>query len=161
MLDVGLNPTPGAKIKVDFLIFYVINIIMKNNIFKILFNIAKNKIPAGNARIAATIVYNRYPISIGLNSMKTHPFQKKYGKNDRAICLHAEIDAIKNALKVLTVKELKYCDLYIMRVKKDKPRGKDITGLALPCEGCMRAIMTFDINNVFYSEDNYHGFICI
>ena len=47
MLDVGLNPTPGAKIKVDFLIFYVINIIMKNNIFKILFNIAKNKTALG------------------------------------------------------------------------------------------------------------------
>ena len=60
--------------------------------------IAKELRPIQSARIAAAIVQKNNIVSIGVNSRKSHPFQKKYGKNDDSIFLHAETDAIKNAL---------------------------------------------------------------
>jgi deoxycytidylate deaminase len=51
------------------------------------------------ARLAAALVYRNEIIAMGTNKNKTHPFQKKYASNADAIFLHAEIDAICNALR--------------------------------------------------------------
>ena len=108
--------------------------------------------PVAQARIAASVVYQNNIISIGFNQDKTHPFQKRYGKNDDAIYLHAETHAIKNAINKISKEKLSKSVLYICRVKI--LRNKFVFGMSKPCEGCMKAISTFDIKKVYYTLDN-------
>ena len=123
---------------------------MKNTKFdkivNVLHNMATHTLPVANASLAACIVHKNDIVSIGINQKKTHPFQAQYCKHEDAIFLHAETDAIKNALKVLEVNDLKRASLFVVRVTKDRKMAR-----AKPCEGCMRAIANFGIKNVFYS----------
>ena len=108
-----------------------------------------------NARMSACIVYKNDIVSFGVNEMKSHPFQAKYGKNEDAIYLHAETSAIRNALKYISTEELEKSTLYVCRVKFDDSfKRKLIFGLSKPCPGCERCISTFGIKNVVYSMDN-------
>lgn len=97
---------------------------------------------------AAIIVIRNRIISVGVNNLKSDPLQAKYGKNNHAIWIHAEIHAIKNALKVVRVDELKKSCMYVVRYRKD-----GVTGLAKPCSGCERAIIAFGIKEVIYTND--------
>ena len=109
----------------------------------------------GNARLAACIVYKNDIVSFGVNQMKSHPFQAKYGKNQNSVYLHAETSAIKNSLKYISLKELEKSTLYICRVKHNDPfKKKLIFGLSKPCSGCFRCITTFNISKVIYTLDN-------
>lgn len=121
-----------------------------------LFAIARDVTPVASARIAAFIVLNNSVISVGVNSVKTSPFQKRWGKNETAICIHAEISAIKNALKKIDTQSLKNTTMYIARAKKNGQKGKDVFGLAKPCLGCQRAIAAFGIKKVYHTTD-VHG----
>ena len=117
--------------------------------------IASNSPPVYRTQIAASIYLKNDLISIGHNSYKTHPFQARFGKCRECIHLHAEIDAIKNALRVIKVSDLTSVNLYVARVKwENTKRKKKIRGLACPCEGCQRAIVTFGIDQVFFTLDN-------
>ena len=107
-----------------------------------------------NVRFASAIVYRNKIISVGFNHKKSHPFQKKYAKNSEAIYLHAEVHAIKNALREFPVEELTKCELYIARVKRPQSfSDKFIWGLAKPCIGCERAIVEFGIRRTIYTCD--------
>jgi tRNA(Arg) A34 adenosine deaminase TadA len=107
-----------------------------------------------NIRFAAAVVYRNKIISVGYNRRKSHPFQAKFSKNPEAIFLHAEVHAIKNALRELTVEELKDTELYITRVKKPKSYSKHfVWGLSKPCCGCQRAIAEFGIKRTIYTCD--------
>jgi len=111
--------------------------------------------PHPQEKFAAAIVSRNRIVSIGMNSMKSHPLQAKYGKNPHAIFLHAEIAAIKNALREVEVDDLSKCDIYITRVKKEKPfTNKFVWGLAKPCIGCERAIAEFGLKRVIYTCDD-------
>jgi tRNA(Arg) A34 adenosine deaminase TadA len=102
----------------------------------------------GNQTLAACVVKRNKIISFGHNKKKTHPLQNKFNKHPQAIYLHAEIDAIKNALKRLSVENLVGSTLYIVRTKKDGSEG-----LAKPCCGCMQAIESFNIGKVIYTTN--------
>jgi tRNA(Arg) A34 adenosine deaminase TadA len=130
---------------------------MKNVNQGILHTLAKvaaaNPHPA--EKFAAAVVYRNRIISVGMNSMKSHPMAAKYGKNEHAIFLHAEVAAIKNALREIDVDDFSKCDIYITRVKKEKPFTKKfVWGLAKPCPGCERAIAEFGIKRVIYTCDD-------
>lgn len=106
-------------------------------------------------KFGAGIVYKNHLIATGINSHKTHPLMAQWGQNDESICLHAEIDAIKNSLKLITPSQLAKCEMYIVRVKRPEPESSDwVHGLAKPCEGCRRAIANFEIKNVYYTTDH-------
>lgn len=120
------------------------------SIIKLLERVAEDVSPIKTARIAAAIVLKGEIISIGVNSYKSDPLQAKYSKNEHAIFLHAEIAAIKKALKRINREELKKCDMYIVRRKVNN--GVMCNGLAKPCVGCQRAIDTYCINNVYYTD---------
>jgi deoxycytidylate deaminase len=81
----------------------------------------------------------------GFNSRKTHPLAKKFGRNEKAICIHAEIDAIRRC--VASGDDPRGGSLWVARVLKDGQRA-----LAKPCEGCQRAILAFEINEVEWTE---------
>jgi len=116
--------------------------------------------PVSGSRMAAAIVYQNNMLTIGYNQTKTHPLMAYYSKNHHAVSLHAEVDAIKNALYTLNVEQLNDCTLYIARARKDptifttvKGKRKDVCGEAKPCAGCMRAIVAFGIKKVIYTTD--------
>lgn len=117
--------------------------------------------PVKSSRMAAAIVYKNNVISIGHNSRRTHPFQAKYGKNPMAICMHAEINAIKNALNHLEVDDFKKTTIMIYRVKKQNGLRKAawVDGMAKPCEGCARAIMEFGIKKIVYSTEENDSYV--
>ena len=102
------------------------------------------------ARLAALITYKGRVLAVGTNRKKSHPFQSKYRKNDNAIYLHAETDAIKKALREKD--DLSKCILYIARARGSEKYGFN-PGKASPCIGCMRAIVDFGIKNVYYTTN--------
>ena len=105
------------------------------------------------AKVGAVLVIKKRVISFGVNKRKTHPFQKAHAKNKDAIDLHAENDAIVNALRHFDVDELKRATLYVARVKKPTARSQFTWGLAKPCSGCQKAIAAMGIKRVFYTTD--------
>ncbi len=120
-----------------------------DRIQSVLFKVAIDVLPVAHAKITAAIVYKGTIVSIGHNSYKTHPFQKRYGRNPLSTHLHAEIDAIIKARRRGV--DLRECVLYVMRVKRYN--GEWTTGLAKPCDGCARAIDEYQIGEVVYSEE--------
>ena len=115
--------------------------------------VAQDVLPVSNARIASAIVIGNTVVGLGRNSYKTHPLQAKYGKTEHTIHLHAEIDAIKNSLRRVSVDDLTKATIYISRVKKrDRKRGF-VPGLSAPCSGCMGAITDFGTKRIVYSLD--------
>ena len=128
--------------------------------------VAQDVVPVASARISAGIVIKSRMISLGSCSYKTHPFQKTYGKNSDSICLHAEIDAIKNALRRVSVEDLKRATLYVARMKKEVVNNltltyRDVWGNSRPCIGCQKAIATFGINKVYYTTDIHNKYECL
>ena len=110
-----------------------------------------------NVRFAAALVRNNKIVSVGFNRMKSHPFQAKFAKNEMAIFLHAEVHAIKNALRDYPVEDLSKMDMYIVRVKKPSSYSECyVWGMAKPCSGCQRAIAEFGVKRVVYTTDE-HG----
>lgn len=106
-------------------------------------------------KLAACLVIQNEIISIGYNSDKSHPLQKRFSKNSESIFKHAEIDCIVNALKHIDPEELQRATLYVYRVKK-KEKGDTgwIDGRAEPCSGCKKAIEHFGIKKVVFSTDD-------
>ena len=118
-----------------------------------IFKLAQSVEPVRGARIAAAVVRRGKVISYGYNHKKTHPFQTRFCKNPHAIFFHAEVHAIKNALKSVDVEDLSKCELYIVRAKRNSTNRKWITGMSKPCSGCQKCIDLFDLKNVYYSEE--------
>lgn len=83
----------------------------------------------------------------GFNQRKSHPLQKKFGRNECAIHMHAEISAIVHALRRYHSDELSDSIMYIARAKADGSAG-----LARPCSGCQKAIIEFNLGEVYYTE---------
>lgn len=110
--------------------------------------LAKSGERVGGARIGAIIVVNNRAVAFGQNMNKTHPLQKRFGKNPDAIYQHAEINCIVNFLRKNSPEDLKRATLYIGRV-----HGKLMNniGLAKPCCGCDHAINQFGIKKVVYT----------
>ena len=110
----------------------------------------------GCSRIAAVLVYKNQ-FFYGGNSYKSHPFQAKYSKNPDSIYLHAEVDAINKARKVLSPLEMRKATLYIARVKGRPTVDQDcdtlLWGLAKPCKGCQRAIYMEGVGRVIFTTD--------
>lgn len=108
---------------------------------------------AANAKVVAAVVY-KGAIYLGYNTAKSHPFALQYAKNPEAIYPHAEVNAIRHALKYLSNAELRRSTLYIARAKRPHPQGGQyISGLAAPCSGCQKCISDFEIKRVVYTKD--------
>lgn len=87
--------------------------------------------------------------------MKSHPFQKKYARNEDAIYFHAETSAIFNAHKKLKFDKFESSILYTYRSKYDSTKKIQlISGLSAPCDGCLKCIKDYGIKAVVYSLDH-------
>jgi deoxycytidylate deaminase len=107
------------------------------------------------AKLAASLVIRNEIISVGYNSYKTHPLQKRFSKNIEAIFKHAEVDCIISALRHVEQEEMAKGTLYVYRVKKlTKDHVEWSDGYAEPCIGCQQALRHFKIKRVVYSTDD-------
>jgi len=120
---------------------------MNNVILQKLKEVAEDSEPVSKVRLAAAILYKNKIVSIGRNQYKTHPIMLRFCKNPEAIYLHAEVDAINRAKKILTVSELSKATLVVIRIKKDGSYA-----MAKPCEGCQDCINHHNIKKVFYTQ---------
>ncbi len=102
----------------------------------------------GLPQMGAVIAKRRKIISVGLNSFKSDPLQSRFSRHPLAICKHAEIDAIKNAIKSEKTKDLSGATIYVARVLRNGERA-----IAKPCEGCMKALEAHGISRVFWTTD--------
>lgn len=108
---------------------------------------------AGNARVAAAVVRRQSILGLGYNRMKSHPFQRRFGRNGDAIYWHAETDAIHNAYKFAPT-DIKGANLYVLRIKRPWNQSKLwALGNACPCAGCQQAIDLFGIRRVSYTTE--------
>lgn len=133
---------------------------MNEQVFERLFRAAAEQDYVGNAKVAAAVVRRGEVVSLETNSVKTHPFQKKYSSNEDAIYLHAETHAILKAIKSVGLDELEGCDVYVARVKRSSPRARDfVPAMAKPCSGCQRAIAAHGIKNVYYTTEEGYDYL--
>lgn len=102
-------------------------------------------------QLGASIVYKNAAIAYGRNSLKTDPFQAKFSANEFSLHLHAEINAIKKALKKISVDQLQKCTLYVVRIRYNPDTKKMELGLSKPCRGCQSCIAEFGIKKVIYT----------
>lgn len=112
---------------------------------------AKRNQKVGAGKMAAAVFRNgdSNPISIGLNSLKTHPLQAKFANSPHRIYLHAETEAISRAVRLLG-DDLEGCSLYVARSKQpDCP----VRGIAKPCSGCISCASHFGIDVIYYTLD--------
>ena len=106
-------------------------------------------------KLAACLVLRNEVISVGFNSDKSHPLQKRFAKNTDAIFKHAEVDCIIKALKIVDEDDLKNATLYVYRVKKQNKGDTGwVSGLAEPCPGCQKAIEHFGIKRTVFSLED-------
>lgn len=99
----------------------------------------------GLPKMAAFIFTADGRIIAGQNKRKTHPLQAQWGNNAQAIFLHAEIDALVQAIRYGI--DLHDATCYVARVNK---RGH--AALAKPCAGCMGALIHFGISDIRWTE---------
>lgn len=107
--------------------------------------VARTNPITGLPKMAAVITKRKKILSVGVNSFKSDPLQFRYSRHPLSICKHAEIDAIKNAIKNNI--NLSGTTMYVARVF-----GDGSVGIAKPCEGCQKAIRDFGISEVFWTE---------
>lgn len=111
---------------------------------------------AGGAYLGAVLVVKGRLLSFGANKLKSHPLQAEFAKHEEAIFLHAETDAIFNALRQMSMEEL--CSartmLYLVRVKRrNRLDSPFVRAMSKPCKGCLRAIAKYNINRILYTID--------
>jgi tRNA(Arg) A34 adenosine deaminase TadA len=100
-------------------------------------------------KIAAIVIYQNRIVGVGVNDKKTDPLQARFGKNIHSIWIHAEIAAIKNSLRTINLEQLKKSTIIVTRMRRD-----GFVGLAKPCSGCMRAIISFGFQRLIYTKDD-------
>jgi len=96
----------------------------------------------------AAVLTDGHSTVIGYNSRKTHPLQLRFNPhNPKAVCLHAEMDSIRQAIRVHGI-DLSDFKMYVARVHRD-----GTVACAKPCAGCQSAILAFNIKTVEWTED--------
>lgn len=104
----------------------------------------------GGQRVAAAITHKNEIIAVANNIEKTHPLQARFGKNEFAIFLHAEINAIRKALTRISADDLKNCTLYINRLDQYNHWTS-----SNPCKHCLNAIKSFNIGKVIVGMPDF------
>jgi cytidine deaminase len=108
----------------------------------------------GRFKIAAAVVYKKTVIATGINQYKTHPIMANTCYKEEQVFLHAEADAIRNSLRLISPEQLTKCEMYIVRVKRPDIHSTDwVQALAKPCPGCRKLLANFGLKAVHWTED--------
>lgn len=117
-----------------------------------LFLMARDQKPVGRARVASALAHKGKVIAYGFNQYRTAWMQRKFKKHPEANHVHAEVDAIRNALKIYGPGIVAKSTLYVARAKIID--GVAVLGNARPCCGCESCINWHGISRVWYSTDS-------
>jgi tRNA(Arg) A34 adenosine deaminase TadA len=109
--------------------------------------LAKENEVEGLPRMAAIISKRKRILGTGFNKRKTHPMMHRFTDNHLRVEVHAEIAAIINALRTCKEEDLKGAEIFIARVLKNGERG-----IAKPCTICQKALDTYGITAIHYTE---------
>ena len=71
--------------------------------------------------------------------------------------IHAEVDAINKAKKVLTKSEFKNCKIFVVRIGQDSMNNP--LKYSKPCPSCMKLINNIGIKQIFYTT-NFERDMC-
>ena len=112
-----------------------------------------------NVRMGALLVHRNKIISYGKNDFKTDPFQAKYADHEWRVHIHAEVNAVKKALKQISIDEIKDSTLYVVRMKQNPFDKKFIWGMARPCKSCQMCLAAFGISKVVYTTEDGCAFL--
>lgn len=132
----------------------------KKNTVKKCFKIAKEARNASDWKgphLGSVISYKNKILSIGWNTSKETPLQKKFNKYrtfDESVYKnseHAEMRAIRTLLHDYDIKEIDFSRVSIF-IYRDKKTG--CLGLAKPCPACEMAIRSLGIKNIFYTGED-------
>ena len=105
-------------------------------------------------QLGAMLVYRNVPIAFGKNHIRTDPFQARYSSNKFCIHLHAEINAIKKAIKRISPAQLKDCTMYVVRLKWDTEKLAFVWAMSKPCAGCQQCLAEFGIRKIVYTTED-------
>ena len=103
------------------------------------------------------IVFNKVLI-FGENKSKTSTLQNRYSSIPGRDYIHAEIDVINKAQRILSPYELSRSILIIVRYKKDATGLTYYHGKTKPCSGCSEAIRDNHISNIIYNDGTEYVF---
>lgn len=119
------------------------------------------------SRLGAVLMYKGKVVSVGWNSTKTSPVQKRvnvergYDVESSTCSLHAEISCLNRAkawyreeYRDWTDEEFSRMKMFVWREKKENIEGRVVSkaGLAKPCKACMRALREAGIREVWWSS---------
>lgn len=132
--------------------------LMNKKAFKF-FRLAKNAAKFSDfpkIKIGCVAIYKNKVISIGYNSIKTHPLQKKYNKyrkfsdggNVINHTLHAEVHCLNQIMD--SEINMGKVSLFIFRISSNICS----VGMCRPCQACMRLIKNMGIKNIYYTTDS-------
>lgn len=116
-----------------------------------LFKFTESVPKVGHVRMTSALVLKNDVVALAFATKKSHPLQARYSKNKESIYLHAEINVIQKALRIISLPELERSVLYVCRIKTINNALE--WGNACPCLGCQRAIEAFNISTVIYTLD--------
>lgn len=118
-----------------------------------------------NFKLGAVIVYKKHILSVGVNSYRTHPTQKRYNKKCRNFTksekpivdsLHAECDALtKVSYPIAQNIDWSKVKIYIYRICPGKKYKK---GLAKPCAACQQMLKDYGVRHIYYTTDDSYAY---
>lgn len=107
--------------------------------------------PSMDYRLCALIVSGGNIVSSGFNKRGGSQLQEYYRTTDRAISVHAEVDAILRARRKIDMTGSK---IYVVRLLRTDRHGKPVYGMARPCEMCSDVLYAYGIKRAVYSVDS-------
>src|ERR1035437_11101265 len=123
------------------------------------FQIAQEIEKSSEQKMVAIVAYKSTVISVGVNSLKTHPMVAGAKYDDWCDHLHAETSAIINALRNTSSRKLAKCTLYVCRAKK--VNGIYEWGMSRPCINCQKFINKYPVRDCYYSTETTGIYECL
>lgn len=125
------------------------------------FNLAKNVSELSDyprIHIGAILVYNKQIVSIGYNTLKTHPIQLHYNQfrstSDRVFDMNKHTHSLHAETMCMLASRglgIDYSKASIFVYSEHKDGSKRLTK---PCKGCTKLLKDFGVKSVYYSTEN-------
>lgn len=108
-------------------------------------DIARSHHGVGKGKLAAALTKGRFLLGTGVNLAKSHPLQARFADRPDRLWLHAEMDALRKALREYGDK-IEGATMWVARAKKNGQAG-----MACPCKGCQSALRFFGVKEVIFT----------
>lgn len=108
----------------------------------------EHKAGASRSNHVAGVVFKGRLVCVGRNSYKSHPYQRRFGRNSESIFLHAEVEASIKALRLLSEGQLRKSSLVVARRHRSGALAN-----SRPCVGCQRLIADLGYKRLHFTTE--------